>query len=555
MKKLCLIMVFIFMFGMVVMANEEEIPETNEKILYVSSNGDNSNSGMSEDSPLKSIAWAYGMLGKTTRIVLLDDMEYYDATTAYSGDVFIEGITSGVKLKMPSTVNLNGNLKIDNVVLSNTAIIHANGYRLEIGENVTSDSRLKVYGGGTTECQNTDIRLYGGQYSAIFGGGDGKAVTGDTHVIVGGNVNPNDGTDDSASNISPCYVYGGGEWATVNGKTNVTLEGNAVAYFLVGSGKGATGTATDTNIFINGGKVMNVYGGSADSELVDCDTHITMTGGLAEALFGGCQSKPMSGNTYITLKGGDVSRRVFTGCYNNWDWGWKSSYYVTGATTLVLYPEIRLNTKTGLASGNQTNIGVFAGSRQKTSSSTEKNTIIFLEGCYNSQKGKIGNKDIINITSVKSHTNYTVSATTGGTVYGTSTPGEIYVEPDVGMYASVGGVAYENTNVKIGASATVSFEENFVFKSFELTPSENQLTATATMTAKNIFDRKNPYLIVAVYDGDRLIGVQIVTAKGEPVTAVATAKKEVDGEHKYYAKAMIIADESKPVLKSREIEL
>ena len=545
-------MVFIFTMGIFTMVNAEE---NSDKILYVSSTGSNSNSGTSEASPIKSLAWAYGMLGKSTKIVLLDNTEYYESTDVYSGDILIEGKTNSVKLTLPSTVNLKGNLKIDNVVLSGGAIIRANGYKLEIGDKVTSDTRLKVYGGGTTECQSTDIRLYGGQYSAIFGGGDGKAVTGDTHVIVGGNVNPGDGTDDSASNISPCYVYGGGEYAAVNGKTNITLDGNAVARFLVGTGKGAPGTAKDTNIFINGGKVMNVYGGSADSEVVGCDTHITMTGGLAEALFGGCQSKPMSGNVYITLKGGDVSRRVFAGCYNNWGLEYKTKYYVTGTTTISIYPEMKLNTKTGLSSDNADNMGVFPGSRldKSTGASAECNTLIYMNGCQSTHKKHIG--DVSGWSwAFPVRTDYTVSAGVGGTVYGTSTPGEILVKPELGLYASIGGVAYKDI-AKISASATVSFEEDFAFKSFELIPSDGKLTATATIAARNVFSRKEPYLIVAIYDNDVLVGLKRVVAEGESVSATATAMIAAEGEHNYSAKAMIVADELQPVLKSIETEL
>lgn len=124
MKKLGIIMVFIFVMGIFTMVNAEE---NSDKILYVSSNGSNSNSGTSEASPLKSIAWAYGMLGKSTKIVLLDNTEYYESTDVYSGDILIEGKTNSVKLTLPSTVNLKGNLKIDNDVLVGSKRVVAEG--------------------------------------------------------------------------------------------------------------------------------------------------------------------------------------------------------------------------------------------------------------------------------------------------------------------------------------------------------------------------------------------------------------------------------------------
>ena len=292
--------------------------------------------------------------------------------------------------------------------------IYANGYKFETSESITSIDRLNVYGGKKSAGNggDTNVILLGGLYQNIYGGGNGGMINGNTNVVLGGNANAGDGINDGASNISPCMVYGGGENGTVSGKTNVTLKGNAVAKYLVGAGTGTNGTAKDTNIFIEGGKVMNVYAGSRSVTLPSGTvTHITMTGGLAEALFGGCEGVALTGHTYINLLGGEVSRRVYTGCYNDAKEGigffeikltYQSDRYVTGTTTLAISPNAKVNTKTGLSGTNILNVGVFSGSRTANQHDAEQNTIIFLDGCYSAFKNKIGEKGGIATKYLKS---------------------------------------------------------------------------------------------------------------------------------------------------------
>ncbi len=314
----------------------------------------------------------------------------------------VKGANSTVKIILPSTVVLRGDLTIDNCVLQGSStIIYANGYRLNIGKNVTSssfDDRLTVYGGSNTSIirGNTDISLLGGNYKAVYGGGKGKTVSGDTNVVFGGNANINDSNDDASDKISPCTVYGGGDNAGVGGTVNVTIRDSAVAKFVSGVGSGTGGAnVKKTNINIMGGKLMNVFGGSLNSNVIDISVNITVSGGLTEAVFGGCQGKNMSGTVDIKLIGGDISRRVYTGCYNNCDVGffsdtWTTHCKVTGTTTLSIGPNAKLATKTGLSSENRTDMGIFCGSRYESAMSGENNILVFLDGCYDSMYRYIG---------------------------------------------------------------------------------------------------------------------------------------------------------------------
>ena len=126
--------------------------------------------------------------------------------------------------------------------------IFANGYTLIIGEEVTSDSRMEVYGGSDESdlTGNTDIRLYGGQYSHIYGGGYYKKVYGKTNITIGGRCNPNDEIDDSMPGVSKCYVFGGSNCSDViGGGSAVVLEGDATVRAIYGGSQYGSCTKSD----------------------------------------------------------------------------------------------------------------------------------------------------------------------------------------------------------------------------------------------------------------------------------------------------------------------
>ncbi len=313
----------------------------------------------------------------------------------------VNGASPSIRLTLPKSLNMQGDLTFSNITLvGDSTTIYANGFKLKIDSNVSTssrDDRLTVYGGSAKGiCAETRIELLGGYYKNIYGGGYGFGVSGSTNVIFGGNANFGDSNDDDSSDISPCTVYGGGYNAAVNGSTNVTICGAAVAKFVSGVGTGSGGAMVSTaNINIKGGKLMNVFGGSLNADVTNLDVSIVMSGGLCESIFGGCQGKNMSGTVDIQLIGGDISRRVYTGCYNDCDVGifsntWKTSCKVTGTTTLSIGPNIKLCTATGLSSSNKVDMGVFCGSRYNSAMSEENNILIFLDGCYESMIGKIG---------------------------------------------------------------------------------------------------------------------------------------------------------------------
>lgn len=477
--------------------------------VYVSSNGSDSNDGMTESTPFETLDKAYDNLFHAKQIVILDSAEYNEPPE-HSGNLTIKGKTSDVILNLPGEISLKGDLELDNLTIDGASTVYANGYSFKVGEAVDSTAtlstgRLIVYGGkkSTDLTGDTDLILLGGKYQTIFGGGYGGVVDGNTNVIIGGSANVGDGINDQdTSTISPCYVYGGGNNAAVTGKTNVTLQGNAVAKYIVGAGNGADGIAIDTNIFISGGKVMNVYGGSLTAELANCNTHITMTGGLAEALFGGSYIKQLTGNTYITLLGGIISRRVYSGCYNNVGFSWDSSYHVAGTTSLAIGPDAQLVTYTELDSKNKLDCGIYSGSRVSQNYSEEVNTLIYLDDSYNAHNSKIG--CIINggIRSLNSWHDYVVKATVGGVVENTQIGGTIKVIPNAGYVGKVGSQTFETegtVNIKSDNTTVVEFTAKpYNINSITANITENSVKGIADIMGSQ--NETNPKLWIVVYE-------------------------------------------------------
>ncbi len=313
----------------------------------------------------------------------------------------ITGSSSSVELTLPAQISLTGPLTIKNVTLSAPeagTTLYANGYKLYVDEDVTSNNRtndgnyrLTIYGGAyAAEVESTDITLLGGNYWRVFGGGwgaGGTSVTGDTNVIFGGNANKDDATSDSDSSFVNSILCGGAYNACVGGSTNVAIKDNAKIAYVSGVGLEANGYTKVANVHIEGGKVMNLYGGvlqisGATAGVVTTNKttiNITMTCGVVESVFGGAQGYNMTGDINITLLGGTITRRIIMGCYNdastlNYILG-KFDYdnHVTGTLTLNISKNVQL------WSGTSNDSYIYLGSRYSSNFSDEIIIVNFIE--------------------------------------------------------------------------------------------------------------------------------------------------------------------------------
>lgn len=418
----------------------------------------------------------------------------------------ITGVANTTTLTLPSELILDDDLTFDNLVLSGACTIYANGHKLIITDTVTSDARLTVYGGGKNTDVNGDtyLNLNGGLYQNVYGGGYKGKVTGNTTVIFGGNANKGD-----VFTSSSCLVFGGGNAGAVEGTTSVTLKDNAVASYLVGAGAGTNGTCNGTDINIQGGSVMNVYAGSRNVALPEgINTKITMTGGKAEALFGGCEAVAMTGHTRIYLLGGHITRRIYTGCYNGTDnsGNCQSDRYVKGTTALYIGPSATINTEIELLNKETVNTGVFIGSRTTSSHSDEINTVVYLDNCYDTHNKYIGEKHWLFTSKFNSFENYIIKEGLNGTVEFT-TEGNLKLIPDKKYYSLFNSAKAEDSVTLTEKTNTVSFDKLKLY--FEL------LEETDNKIKLDIIAEEPAFLFKGTYTEGQLTGHTLNQAKTE----------------------------------------
>ena len=383
-------------------------------------------------------------------------------------------------------------------------IIFATGYPLLIKDTVTTSTGHSVYGGmyGGTVKGDTNIEVYGGNYAFIYGGGtNGCVIKGDTHITVGGNVNSGNSTNDSASNFKDTRVYGGGNGATVGKSTNITYKDNAIFAYVFGAGYGANGAVgVETNVNIQGGQVMNVYGGSEGAD-ANCNTNVYMKGGTVEAIFGASHTSNFTGNANTYLFGGKITRRVYSGCYNEFI---SSSYRVNGNTTLVISNDVDLNSLSR---------GVYAGSINANSSGDD--FVVYVSNSYDSKNSKIRG----------SYADYTVKAGTGGTIVSANEAGKIKIVPDFDKYAIINSKNYLKEVVDISSLSSpveVSFATNYSLTTVTAAQVEKgiQITVGGTLNvAGKDFGEK---IVASVYDETgRCLGCKLLSAGDNPTDAVS----------------------------------
>ena len=132
-----------------------------------------------------------------------------------------------------------------------------------------------------------------------------------------------------------------------------------------------------------------------------------MSGGTAQQVIGGNQAG-MTGNVYVEINGGTVTRRVYGGCYNN-DYSSESAKSVNGHITVVIRDKADLACNlTGL---NGVDKGVLASSRCTTKPANEVGILIFNDALFSTFESKVGS-DSINVTSY----DYLIKSSTGGVV-------------------------------------------------------------------------------------------------------------------------------------------
>lgn len=345
-------------------------------------------------------------------------------------------------------------------LLSTTAnSVHAEGNPVTIAEDVVVEGVKEIYGGSRfSEVQSTDLKLYAGTYEKIFGGSYEKKVLGDTHVTVGGSVNLGIADTTKWSNHEHVYMlYGAGDKGSVAGDTYVTVEEGASFIYVYGGGRSAGSEVSGSTNVVFSGNAMSVYGGSYQGTTAAASVKIL--GGTVQQVFGGCEDASMTGDVNISVLGGEVSRRIYGGCYNDFNGSWKTNYSVTGCIGVEIGGNANLSLNTDF------DRGINAVSRYGSAIDGEYGILIFNDGTYDTYKNKIGSTYF---SGNFQKYNYLVNAAARGKVSVQS--GKLKVVPNEGYTATV---AVEN-----GAALEPDGDGMYTLPELETTASRKTVTVT-----------------------------------------------------------------------------
>ena len=178
-----------------------------------------------------------------------------------------------------------GDTNISSTPIINKGVYGGSAYGTVNGES--SSTNISQY--------KTKVTVNKGIIANVFGGGEGNNtytpyVLGDIEVVI------NNGTITN--------VFGGNDLkGKPNGNITVTINDGVITNTY---GGGNETSANTTNVYLNGGKVNKIYGGSNISGTVTT-SNVTTTGGTCETLYGGNNQGGTTGITNVLVNGGDIT--------------------------------------------------------------------------------------------------------------------------------------------------------------------------------------------------------------------------------------------------------
>lgn len=419
------------------------------------------------------------VLDKNGKILLQSDYteEKDFVWESHGKDIDITGVQGAETLDFS---NLNAGSINDGVAFSHMTLklrsgnVYACGNDFTIASDVDSDNpNTVIYGGAYgTSVEKTNVTILAGNYKAIYGGGAvGGTVTGDTHVTIensnvfntseshvsrvhgGGNKASVEGNtyvtigDRFNTGLGNSYadsemhstVYGGGygesgNVATVKGDTKVVVKSGARVNYVFGAGGPQSAVEGTSRILFEGGYAMGLYGG-ANGSGTNSHTLVKMTGGQVEQIFGGNQStldNSMVGSSGekvyadVQVLGGTVTRRIYGGCYNDYDSDWSTTNSVEGYSSVTIGSNATISNRSdSTLLGNDTS--VCSISRLADNAAGEMGVMVLNPGVSSSDIG-MNIKALGSSISSAMYTNFLVMVEEGGAV--TSKSGILHISTD-----------------------------------------------------------------------------------------------------------------------------
>ena len=249
-----------------------------------------------------------------------------------------------------------------NQAVTTTSIVNINGGNVK-----------DVFGGGDqAEVTTSNVNTKGGTITNIYGGGNKAGVTTSNILANGGNIGnifggsnqsgdvnesfitTNDSSDVTNSSIQ--NVYGGNNLGGTTQTTNVTINGGGVIDVF---GGGNQATTNLTNVQINGAVSGSVYGGGNQAG-VNTDTNVNLLGAnVVNNVYGGGDEGIVSGNTNVHVKNSTLGSSLYAG-------GNGSTAVVYGNTNLIMDGTTNQVTNSVFGGGNQAATGEESANNSKS---------------------------------------------------------------------------------------------------------------------------------------------------------------------------------------------
>ena len=187
------------------------------------------------------------------------------------------------------------------------------------GSNATTDLTVNgdVYGGSafgtvnatsavtTASSYTTQVNVVNGDYNSVYGGGKGDS----THSpLVAGNITVN------VSGGSATNVFGGNNAnGTPLGTVIVNISGGESTN--VYGGNNAGGTVPTTQVNVTGGNNGTIYGGGKLAS--SANTNVDINGGTCVDVFGGGESANVTTKSTVLVESGTITGAVYGGSNQN----------------------------------------------------------------------------------------------------------------------------------------------------------------------------------------------------------------------------------------------
>ncbi|UKI37475.1 MAG: hypothetical protein L6V93_04900 [Clostridiales bacterium] len=122
------------------------------------------------------------------------------------------------------------------------------------------------------------------------------------------------------------------------------------------------------------------------------NSRISIEGGTAESVFGGSYCADFIGNTDVSVMDGEILRRIYGGCYNDWTGSWKGDCSVSGTAGVTVGKNAKNCNTRRFERHKQAQRGNFSAEAECQAKRTAKPRLLyFLKNSYD-EKNKISRR-------------------------------------------------------------------------------------------------------------------------------------------------------------------